>query len=232
MLHTLKTHRFLALLSTLVAVLIVESLNQGLVRSSLVTEVLITVAVLAVFFLVLERTPQRLTALAVAIAAIVITGVHYLLPEGFHVSLAVIYHVLLVLFLGWALVEILRTLFGEKLVRTDDIFGAVSGYLIVGGAWGSLYALSALLFPGSFSVNPAIQGDLADWHGRRALFNYFSFTIISSLGYAEVTPIRAPATTMVLAEVVFGQFYLAVVVAQIVSMRLAQAVRAIGPGSR
>ena len=79
-----------------------------------------------------------------------------------------------------------------------------------------------------FSVNPAIQGALADWHGRRALFTYFSFTTISSLGYADVTPTRAPATTMALVEVVFGQFYLAVVVAQIVSMRIAQAVKSLG----
>jgi hypothetical protein len=162
--------------------------------------------------------------LATAIAAIAITLAHYVMPDRFHHPLAVVYHVLLVVFLVWALVEILRSLFAEKAVRTDDLFGAVCGYLIVGAAWGSLYALAELLVPGSFSVAPAVQGDLADWHGRRALFTYFSFTTISSLGYSDVTPLAAPATTMALAEVVVGQFYLAVVVAQIVSMRLAQAV--------
>ncbi len=223
-----RNRRFLILLSTLAVVLAVQSLSQGLAARAIIADVLVILAVLAVFFLVFEQTAQRLAALVAAIAAIAITLAHYVLPDRFHVPLAVAYHVLLIVFLGWALVEILRSLFAEKPVQTDDIFGAVCGYLVAGAAWGNLYALSELLLPGSFSVAPAIQGDLADWHGRRALFTYFSFTTISSLGYADVTPTRAPATTMVLVEVVFGQFYLAVVVAQIVSMRLVQAVRPFG----
>jgi hypothetical protein len=223
-----RNRRFLILLSTLTVVLAVQSLSQGLAASAIIADVLVILAVLAVFFLVFEQTAQRLAALVAAIAAVAITLAHYVLPDRFHVPLAVAYHVLLIVFLGWALVVILRSLFAEKPVQMDDIFGAVCGYLVAGTAWGNLYALSELLVPGSFSVAPAIQSELADWHSRRALFTYFSFTTISSLGYADVTPTRAPATTMVLVEVVFGQFYLAVVVAQIVSMRLVQAVRPFG----
>lgn len=225
---TFRSRRFLILLSTLAIVLVVQSLSQNLAASSIITDVVVILAVLAVLFLVFQQTPQRRAALVAAIAAIAITVAHYVLPDRFHVPLAVAYHALLIVFLGWALVEILRSLFADKPIQTDDILGAVCGYLITGAAWGNLYALSELLVPGSFSVNPAIQGDLTDWHGRRALFTYFSFTTISSLGYADVTPTRAPATTMVLVEVVFGQFYLAVVVAQIVSMRIAQAVKSLG----
>lgn len=225
---TFRSRRFLILLSTLAVVLAVQSLSQGLAARAIIADVLVILAVLAVFFLVFEHTPQRLAALVAAIAAIAITLAHYVLPDRFHVPLAVAYHGLLIVFVGWALVEIVRNLFAEKPVQTDDIFGAVCGYIVAGLAWANLYALSELLVPGSFSVAPVIQGELADWHGRRALFTYFSFTAISSLGYADVTPTRAPATTMVLVEVVFGQFYLAVVVAQIVSMRLAQAAKSLG----
>ncbi len=222
---TFRSRRFLFLLSTLTVVLVVHSLSQGLAARAIVADVLVILAVLAVFSLVFQQTPQRLAALVAAIAAIAITVARYVLPDRFHVPLAVAYHGLLVIFLGWAFVEILRSLFAEKPVQTDDLFGAVCGYVVAGAAWGNLYALTELLIPDSFSVGPAIQTALADWHGRRALFTYFSFTTISSLGYADVTPTRAPATTMTLMEVVFGQFYLAVVVAQIVSMRLAQALK-------
>jgi hypothetical protein len=221
---TLRDRRFLLLLWTLGVVLVVQSLTARLAAAAIIADALIIIAVLAVFLLVFEDRPRRLAALATAAAAIAITLAHYVLPDRFHHPLAVVYHAVLIVFLVWALVEILRTLFAEKPVRTDDLFGAVCGYLIVAATWGNLYALAELLVPGSFSVDTVIQGDLADWHGRRALFNYFSFTTISSLGYADVTPLKAPATTMVLAEAVLGQFYLAVVVAQIVSMRLAQAV--------
>jgi voltage-gated potassium channel len=229
---TLRSRRFLILLSTLGVFLVVLSLSQGLAHSSIVTDALIILAVLAVFWVVFERTRQRLAALVAAIAAIAITAALYVLPAQFHDPLAVAYHALLTVFLTWAVFEILRGLFAAKVVREDDVLGALCGYLLAGSAWASLYALSELLAPGSFSVSPAIQGDLADWHRRRALFTYFSFTTVSSLGYADVTPIRAPATTMVLVQAVFGQFYVAVVVAQIVGMRLAQAWTSTSPGAK
>jgi len=228
---TLRDRRFLLLLWTLGAALAVQSLSAGLATTSIITDALTIVAVFTVFLLVFDEASHRLVALATAAAAIAITLAHLVLADRFYPLLAVAHNVLLVLFLGWAVVEILRNLFAEKPVQTDDVFGAVCGYLLVAGVWANLYALAELLVPGSFSVDPAIRDDLADWHGRRALFGYFSFTTIASLGYSDVTPIKAPATTLVLAEVVFGQFYLAVVVAQIVSMRLAQAVTRNGAGA-
>lgn len=221
-----RNRRFLILLATIATVLVVQSLVHGSTAGAVVADVLVILVVVAVLFIVFERTSQRLAALITAIAAIAIIVAHYALPARFQVPLAAFHHGLLVVFLGWALIEILRSLFAEKPVQTDDVLGAVCGYLLVGIAWGNLYALGELLFPGGFSVAPAIHAELADWDGRRALFTYFSFTIISSLGYADVTAIGPPATTMVVAEVVFGQFYLAVVVAQIVSMKIAQSVRA------
>lgn len=218
-------HRFLILLATLGTVLTVQSLTHGLAASALIADALVILVLLAVFFIVFEQTPQRLAALVAAIAVIAITVAHYGLRDRFEVPLAVGYHALVAAILGWAVVEVLRGLFAAKAVRTDDVLGAVCGYLLVGAAWANLYALSELLLPGSFSVAPAIQSDLADWHSRRALFSYVSFTTMASLGYSDVTPLRAPATTLSLMEVVFGQFYLAVVVAQIVSLRLAQALK-------
>ena len=139
---TFRSRRFLILLSTLAVVLAVQSLSQGLAVSSIITDVLVILVVMAVFFLVFEHTPQRLAALVAAIAAIAITLAHYVLPDRFHVPLAVAYHGLLIVFLGWALVEILRSLFAEKPVQTDDLLGAVCGYVVAGAAWANLYALS------------------------------------------------------------------------------------------
>lgn len=229
---TLRSRRFLILLSTLGFVGVAESLNQGVAGISIITDALVALVVVAVFFVVFERTHQRLATLAAVIAAIAITGTRYLLPNEHQVPLAVAYNALLVLFLGWAVVEILRGLFVGKPVQRDDILGAVCGYLIAGTAWANLYVLSELLIPGSFSVSPDLQGQLADWHRRHALFSYFSFVTLTTVGFGDVTPIRAPATTMVLLEAVFGQFYVAVVVAQIVAMRLAHALTSRERGSR
>jgi hypothetical protein len=227
----LRSRRFLILLSTLAVVGGVESLNQSLAGILIITDALLVLVVLAVFFVVFERTHQRLATLAAAIVAIGILGARYVVPSEHHVSLSVVHDALLALFFGWAVIEILRGLFVGKPVQRDDILGAVCGYLIAGGAWANLYALLELLSPGSFSVSADLQGMLADWHRRHALFNYFSFVTLTTVGYGDVTPDRAPATTLALVEAVFGQFYVAVVVAQIVAMRLAQAVNPGRPGA-
>jgi Ion channel len=41
---------------------------------------------------------------------------------------------------------------------------------------------------------------------------------VLTIGYADVTPVRAPATTLSLLAALFGVFYTAVVVAQFVGL--------------
>ena len=57
------------------------------------------------------------------------------------------------------------------------------------------------------------------------MFNYFSLVTLTTMGYGDVTPVRAPATIFATLEAVFGQFYIAVLVAQLVGLRLAQALQ-------
>ena len=94
--------------------------------------------------------------------------------------------------------------------------------------WGNIYALAELLSPGSFTSDPQIPWQLKEWHTRRALFDYFSFATISGVGYSEIATIAPTSNTLKWLEVMCGQFYLAVVVATTVGLKLAQVVR---PGS-
>ena len=81
-----------------------------------------------------------------------------------------------------------------------------------------------MLAPGSFAVARAIQWQLDDLHLRRALFNYVSFATMASLGYSDVTAVAPIANILTWLEAMTAQFYLAVVIAQIVGMKLAQAI--------
>src|SRR5262245_52175791 len=55
--------------------------------------------------------------------------------------------------------------------------------------------------------SPALQ-ELATWHGRHALFNYFSVVTLTTMGFGDITPVRPPATALAMVEAVFGQFYI------------------------
>jgi hypothetical protein len=150
-------------------------------------------------------------------------------PTRSFVPSAVAYHGLVTLFLGSAVGVLVRDIFRHRSIGFDDILGAFAGYILLGVVWGNLYATVELLAPGAFSVNPDIRWQLDDWHLRRALFNYLSFTTMASLGYNDITPAAPIANTLTWIEVMTAQFYLAVVIAQIVGLKLAQA---IAPGGR
>jgi hypothetical protein len=217
----------------LLAVLLLALIAQPLVahesRAARVGfDLLLGLALIATLVVVFGRLQRRFAA-ALLIPVLVLTSTEYLVPTRSFVPSAVAYHGLVTLFLGSAVGVLVRDIFRHRSIGFDDILGAFAGYILLGVVWGNLYATVELLAPGAFSVNPDIRWQLDDWHLRRALFNYLSFTTMASLGYNDITPAAPIANTLTWIEVMTAQFYLAVVIAQIVGLKLA---RAIGPSDR
>jgi Ion channel len=112
---------------------------------------------------------------------------------------------------------ILRDLFRTPAGGAQNVLGAICGYLIAGNAWARMNATAYLLVPSAYTINPEVAGLLPDWHGRTALFTYYAFAQMMTIGYSDVTPVHAPATTLSLLAALFGVFYTAVVTAVVVS---------------
>jgi hypothetical protein len=146
------------------------------------------------------------------------------LPSNYpEAPLRLIYHGAVLLLLGFAAIVILRNIFAQRVVRPDDVIGAVCGYLIAAAAWSNLFMVVEIFVPGSFSVGQRFTAQLDSWHGRTAVLNYVSLGSLTGVGSGEVVPVRPPATALTTLEAVFGQFYIAVVVAHLVGARLSHA---------
>ena len=216
----LYRHKYLILLLTLVAILVVQSL-PGPPR--LLSAVLAPVSILAVLLVVFRGRGERIVASAGAVAAIAVNWAEFLpLPDEYRVPQAVLHGALRVVVPGLAVGVILRNIFAEKAIAGDEVLGTVCGYLLAAGAWTHLYVLTEVLAPGAFSMAPALTKPLSG-PDREAVFYYFSLVTLTTMGYGDITPVRPPATVLATLEAVFGQFYIAVVVAQLVGLRLAQA---------
>jgi hypothetical protein len=228
-----SAHRHLILLVGVVVLQIVQPL---LAHDSVVHRVLYDAAsgvvLLLVSFAIFLQRWQRWLALALIFAAIVSNVAHYALSDRSQEWAATVYHFSSASFLGFAVAMILRDILRKRAISGDDVLGAIAGWVLMGLIWGHFYALTDRLVPDSFSVSASIAGQLNEWHSRRALFDYFSFTTLTSLGYGDITPTRAPAYTLAWLEVMFGGFYMAVIVAQLVGMKLTQAVGLDGRGAR
>lgn len=95
-------------------------------------------------------------------------------------------------------------------VNADKIRGAVCGYMLMALGFAILYGLVATTSPGSFSVSkPSF-----------ATLTYFSFITISTLGYGDILPTSDASRALVAVEALIGQFYIAIVVARLISLQI------------
>jgi voltage-gated potassium channel len=103
-------------------------------------------------------------------------------------------------------------------VTIDTLFAAVAAYLLFGVAWSFAFAMLELAAPGSFAVAGAQPFDPA----RFDRFLGFSFITLTTLGYGNVAPASPQADALATFEAVVGQIYLAVVIARLVGLHVAQ----------
>jgi len=219
----------------LLVLLILLPFTQPLIeREHVVTRVisdaLLIVVCLYVCYIILGGRRERQVGLTLFALVLLSSLAHYLLPSS-QFAASVAFHAFLVALLGLAVAVVLRDLFHKTVIEGDDIVGAVCGYILGAAVWANLYALAYLFVPGAFSINEAIVKQVEDWQLKRSLFDYLSFTTLTSLGYGDITPVGQPAFSLTWLEVLFGQFYMAVVVAQMVGLKLAQAVKGRDRGS-
>ena len=226
----LRSHKYAILLVAIVGVALVESFSHRLLLGPLASDLAISTAELLVLLIVFDRRVNRLVAFIAFATAVASASAHYVLPPTYpQVPLRLIYHSALLLLLGYATIVILRNIFQQHVVRTDDVLGAVCGYLLAAGAWSNLFMLIEIFVPGSYSVGQSFATGLDSWQGRTAVLNYVSLGSLTTVGSGAVVPVRPPATVLTTLEAVFGQFYIAIVVAQLVGARLSQAMQRNNP---
>jgi hypothetical protein len=228
--EAVRRHRrkYALLLVLLFVALAIESINARGAELFL-SDTFRTVLGVAIWYVVFKRPRERVAMAVVLVAALAITCGRYFAPSSLDHEVSLAEQTVLALFLWSAVYVILRDLFRAPTTGMENVLGAICGYIIAGDAWARLNAIAYLLVPSAFSIDPAVAALLPDWNGRVALFTYYAFGQMLTLGYSDVTPIRAPATTLSLFATLFGVFYTAVVVSVFVG--LAQSRKGSGSGN-
>lgn len=117
--------------------------------------------------------------------------------------------------IGFMLIAIVYTFrqvaFGTD-ITTNRLVGAICVYLLLGVIWALSYSALELAVPGSFTGFEAWTD-----RGWDSEWLYFSFVTMTTLGYGDILPISATARALAYLQAVFGQFYVAILVAGLVS---------------
>jgi len=97
-------------------------------------------------------------------------------------------------------------------INTNRLVGAVCVYLLLGVIWAMAYTLVNLASPGAFTgfIPTKDLGWDSEWL-------YYSFVTMTTLGYGDILPVSATARGLAYMQAIVGQFYIAVLVAGLVS---------------
>ena len=122
------------------------------------------------------------------------------------------YLTMIVFFLYLQYLIIMQIIHAKK-VDTNTIFGAMNIYLVAGLVWAYAFILlnhfdsSAFHMPNYETLSKEVE-----------IFTYYSFTTLTTLGYGDIVAQSAQARMLSVLEAVFGQLYLAIVIAKLVAI--------------
>ncbi len=128
------------------------------------------------------------------------------------------------LFLAVTVIALISRLFIVRSVTLDTISAGICAYLLTAVAFAYAYAVLELRHPGSFSVAlfERTAGDIAPLVASLHNFIYYSFVCLTTTGFGDIAPISQGARSLSVMESVFGQLYVAILIARLVSLQVAQ----------
>lgn len=162
--------------------------------------------------------------------SIIMTGLFILIPFIYFDFLSFHYYSLpcmiiaygfSLLFTLFAIIIIMRKIIHADLVNAHLIFGALMVYLLAGILWSKFYFIENMMTPGSFNGAGILHFDsttLLNAYEQQFNFLYYSFATLATLGMGDITPLSHLAKSLTAMEAMFGQLFVAIIIAKLVSV--------------
>ncbi len=130
---------------------------------------------------------------------------------GGYPGMLVIAHLLEAALYLYAGIGLIAYMLSDTDVTRDELFAVGATFTLL--AWAFAYAYSACQYfvPGSFGIDPSTQKSWLE-------LLFLSFSILSSVGLSDITPIAPMARSLVMLEMFCGVMYIAIVVSRLIAM--------------
>jgi len=208
-----QENKFLIMLLALIGVILFHPLIDNVVHVQFLIEIFISLLFLSCIFAVSFKKHHPIIAALLALPTFTIMWTSHFVDIGGFEHVKNLFGMLFMLYLT---ILFLEHFFRQDEINREVIFGSLVVYLLMGLMWGYGYTLLEHLLPGSFT-HPASLSEL-----NLDSLDYFSFVTMTTLGYGDITPASDSARAMVMIQAVTGQVYLAVLVARLVGINIAQ----------
>ena len=205
--------RFLFLLISILCLLIFTPIFQGFVGIRILMNAFITAILISGTYAASKKIYITITAASLALPMLVSIWISHFVDMPFLVFVGDCFGIAFIAFL---VVIILSFIFGEREVTINVIYASIVVYLLIAIMWMFIYLVLESINPGSFATG---EGQIEV--GRR-LYIYYSFVTITTLGYGDITPTTDLANSFSFLEAVTGQLYIAILIARLVGIHIAQ----------
>jgi hypothetical protein len=216
----IRIGRFLFLFISVILMMVLRPIMGGFGGLTILTDILFAVVLISGLWAVSQKRWVFLTALLMAIPALVLGWVTHFAELPF---LWILSRFFLAIFFVVMVVFLLSHIRRAKEVTPDLIMGAASTYFLIGLFWAFIFFFIETFSPGSFRL----EGPPADMESQLI---YYSFVTLTTVGYGDVTAASMIARSYSVLEAVTGQLYLTVLVAGLVGLHISQSTERKGWG--
>lgn len=153
-------------------------------------------------------------ALSLAVPSVIFSWLNLRHPE---VPLFVAESVCTILFMVICVSSILYDVVLRAHVTLETLRGVICAYFMLAFAFAYAYYLIEYLQPGTFQFTYKEISAFSFTHFVSEML-YFSFVTLLTIGFGDIAPAKDLGQTVVVMEGIVGQFYVAILVARIVSV--------------
>ena len=200
------------LLIALVLLFVATPFMEGLRHGQLIEVILLSVVLVTAVFAV--GTSGRALWIG-GLLCVVTVGARWSYHFFPHLIPVWVFHGAAILFLSFVVMQILRFILRAPKVNSEVLCAAIAAYLLIGLLWALNYVLVGQLSPDAFAFS---TGPEAARKMDRFNAFYFSFVVLSTVGFGDITPVSPAARMLAMMEAVTGLFYVTVLVARLVAM--------------
>ena len=211
MIGYVRLHRCGALLAVLCLLILLDPMASGFASwASFALTILLLMALALTAWSLRVRLSVMLALVVLGLTAVIAI---FDAPESIHWRWVVAVAALTA-FTGIATICVLQYVLNLEPITADKVFGAVDAYVLIGFTFASLYVFLELVQPDAFHVTVPGTGVHLSW----VQLMYFSFTVLTSTGFGEITPATDMARSLIVIEQVVGVMYVAFLVARLVNL--------------
>ena len=197
---------------SLLLILVVTYLLSAFTVASLVSAVQVLLFLAVVLIALRGGQFHRRTGRFVAVGLLIGSGIAAVLQvvdqNGYGAALASLWTALILVL---AVILILRHVLGRPEITVQSIYGVLSAYMMIGLIFSAVY-IAMWKFAGQPFFTHVASDDT-----NTKLFQYFSFTTLTTLGYGDYTAVGDGGRAFAVLEAMIGQMFLATLVARLVA---------------